>query len=317
MDNVNLIQLMYGITESASYAARDLKPGEVISRQGHGDNKRNIDQVAEEAALGHFLNKEPDNQFEAALKPEDAEWGDNWMKSSKETITGENLQKLDYGFIIDQVEGTKNYDNRDRYTTIAAINPEKPTLNGIEASLVYRWDDTVFFSDGENAYVNRNPEYNQHEMNVETATALKANEMDKIGYETKIRGQIIGLNSSDYAEITEKIIDHYQLEENEWPSLKADGTTTGDILGTVTDNSIAIDIRALKDRQRLPYAQDFAPAAKIAEDAGAEIINEEGEQVQTNFSKPGAATAYIALPPGKASNEIKNMIPELVELKNP
>lgn len=315
MDNLNLIELMYGLAESGSFAARDLEPGEVVSNQGYGDEKRDIDQVAEEAVVGYFLSNEPDEEFDAALKPEDAEWGeDQWMTGEMERVSGEELGQVDYGFIVDQVEGTKNFDNRERYTTIAAIDPENPTLEGVESSLVYRWDDTVFFSDGNRSFVNKNPEYGEHERNVRTSTSLEAVEMDQVDYRTKIRGQLIGRNVSDYAEIMDSLVDHYELEENDWPSLKADGTTTGDILGAVTDNSIAIDVRALKDRERLPFAQDFAPVARIARDAGVEIMNEKGNKVETDFSEPGKGTAYVALPPGEARKEIKNMLPELLEL---
>lgn len=145
------------------------------------------------------------------------------------------------------------------------------------------------------------------------STRFNARPLDSVGYETKIRGQMIGRNAHDYAGFMDHLIDLYDLNENEWPSLKADGTTTGDILGTVTDKSIALDIRALKDRDRLPFAQDFAPAARIAKDAGAKIVNEKGEPVQTEFTEPGAATAYIALPPGEASENLEENLPEIVE----
>lgn len=148
--------------------------------------------------------------------------------------------------------------------------------------------------------------------NIEDAEELRPREMDEIDYNTKIRGQMIGLNAQDYADFTERLVESYGLEENNWPSMKADGTTTGDILGTVTDKSIALDIRALKDRERLPFAQDFAPAAKIARDAGATVLNEKGEEVETDFTEPGAATAYIALPPGEAAEEIREDIPDLL-----
>ncbi len=124
---------------------------------------------------------------------------------------------------------------------------------------------------------------------------------------------MIGRNAQDYAEFMDRLIDLYDLEESEWPSLKADGTTTGDILGTVTDKSIAMDLRALKERERLPFAQDFAPAAKIAKDAGGKVVNEKRDLVETDFTEPGAATAYIALPPGKASEELEEDLAEIVE----
>lgn len=152
-------------------------------------------------------------------------------------------------------------------------------------------------------------DYGLVEKNIATATGLEATRMDEVNYDTKVRGQMIGLNASDYAQFIEDLIHHYELEENDWPSLKADGTTTGDILGAVTEKAIAMDIRALKDRKRLPFAQDFAPAAKIARDAGVEIVDENGEEITTDFSRPGAATAM------DMATVMKPMEPEVSRLQ--
>jgi len=303
---------MYEAAHTASRAARENDgPGEIVDSEGYGDDKWDIDQVAEDALVDYM---ESNNQeLDIALKPEDAAWGeDAWLTPKGNTLSGEELGEVEYALIVDQVEGTKNHENRDRYTTLAAINPENPTLGGIEASVVLRWDDTLFFSDGENAYYNPINDTEGTETNIEESEILEANQMDEINYETKIRGQVIGLNAQDYANFMENVVERYELEESEWPSLKADGTTTGDILGTVTDNSIAIDIRALRGRERLPFAQDFAAVAKIAMDAGSKIMNEQGEPVNTDFTEPGAGTAYIAFPPGKISEELKENPSEII-----
>jgi len=306
MENENLLDLMYGISRAGSLAGRGLEPGNVIDEGNYGDDKRDIDQAVEEAVVDHFIDNS--EGVEAALKPEDAEWGeDEWITQSGKTLSGEELEEVDYAFIVDQVEGTKNYDNRDRYTTIAALDPEDPTLEGVEASMVYRWDDAVFFSDGDTAYSNFQASEDP-EQTFEAAEPIQVEPMNEVNYDTKIRGQMIGLNAQNYADLISAVVDRYDLPENDWPSLKADGTTTGDILGAVTDNSIAVDIRALKDRERLPFAQDFAPAAKIARDAGVKVVDEQGEPINTDFSRPGAATAYIAVPPGKVSDEIVDIV---------
>ena len=311
MRNENLLDFMYGIAHSASEAARDMKPGAVVDSGGPGDDKRDIDQVAEDA-LVDYLEKS-DYHIDVALKPEDAAWGeDAWLTPEGDTLSGDELGEVEYALIVDQVEGTKNHENRDRYTTLAAIDPENPTLDGIEASVALRWEDTLFFSDGEKAYHNPGNNPGEAESVIGESQLLEASQMDEINYETKIRGQMIGLNARDYANFMEKVVERYGLEESNWPSLKADGTTTGDILGTVTDNSIAIDIRALSDRERLPFAQDFAPAAKIARDAGSTVVTEEGEPIDTDFTEPDAATAYIALPPGEVSEELKQDPSEII-----
>jgi fructose-1,6-bisphosphatase/inositol monophosphatase family enzyme len=309
MNNENLLDLMYGMAKSASLESRHLEPGEVVSQEGYGDDKRDIDQVAEDAIVEYLSSKPEEYNFEVALKPEDAAWGeDAWLTPSGETLSGDELEEVDYALVVDQVEGTKNYDNKDRYTTLAALDPENPTLDGVQASIAYRWDDQVFFSDGETAY-----QTEARQNNIEDAEVLRSGEMNEVNYDTKIRGQMIGRNAGFYADLMDNIIDRYELEENDWPSLKADGTTTGDILGAVTDNSIAVDVRALQDRGRLPFAQDFAPAAKIAEDAGVRVMDENSEPIQTDFSAEGAATAYIAVPEGEVSEEIESLVKETLE----
>lgn len=312
MDNENLLELMYGISEAGASAARNQGPGDITGESHYGDEKRDIDQVAEDAIVDYFESKAENYDFEVALKPEDAEWGEEWLTGRESELINQ-VEDLDYALIVDQVEGTKNYENRDRYTTLAAIDPENPTLEGIESAVIYRWDHTAFLSDGEDAYINFEPEAEEAGEQVKNSTRFEARPLESIGYETKIRGQMIGRNAHDYARFMDHLIDPYDLEESEWPSLKADGTTTGDILGTVTDKSIAVDFRALKERERLPFAQDFAPAAKIAKNAGSKIVNEKGESVKTDFTEPGVATAYIALPPGKASEDLEEDLPEIVE----
>ena len=314
MENENLLEFMYGSAQSASIAARDMEPGEVISSEGYGDDKWDIDQVAVDAIVD-YLDEASRYGLDVALKPEDAEWGeDAWLTPEGETLSGDELDEVDYALIVDQVEGTKNYDNRDRYTTLAAIDPEDPTLEGIEASLAYRWDDTLFFSDGEDAYQNSGEGLTTPELAVKDSEVIEAGSMDEVNYDTKIRGQMIGLNARDYANFMENVVEKYGLEENDWPSLEADGTTTGDILGAVTDNSIAVDVRALKDRERLPFAQDFAPAARIAKDAGVRIMDERGEPVDTDFTEPGAATAFIAVPQGEVAKDLENDFEDLMEV---
>ena len=312
MDNENLLDLMYCIAEAGASAARNQEPGDITWESYYGDEKRDIDQVAEDAIVDHFESEAMNYDFDAALKPEDAEWGEEWLTDRESELVNQ-VEDLDYALIVDQVEGTKNYENRDRYTTLAAIDPENPTLEGIESAVIYRWDHTAFLSDRENAYINFEPQAENPRQQVRNSTRFEARPLDSVGYETKIRGQMIGRNSHNYAEFMDRLIDLYNLKESEWPSLKADGTTTGDILGTVTDKSIAVDLRALKDRERLPFAQDFAPAAKIAKDAGSKVVNEKGDPVETDFTEPGVATTFIALPPGKASEDLEEDLPDIVE----
>jgi len=305
MENENLLDLMHGIDKSGSLTGRGLEPGQVVYDQGYGDDKRHIDQTVEEAVVSRFLDE---SEIDTALKPKDAEWGeDAWLTPSGETLSGEELEAKEYAFILDQVEGTKNYDNRDRYATIAAIDPENPRLDGVEASVVYRWDDAAFIIDGENAFSNFS--MRPAEETLRNSELMEVDQMNQMDDNTKIRGQIIGLNAQDYPDLIDNVVNRYDLAGNNWPILKADGTT-GDILGAVTDNSIAADVRALKDRERLPFAQDFAPAAKIARDVGVKVMDENGKPVTTGFSKPGEATAYIAIPPGEVSEEILEIVEE-------
>jgi hypothetical protein len=77
MNNKDLLDLRYGMAESASLKSRNLEPGEVVSQEGYGDDKRDIDQVAEDAIVEHLSANPNAYDFEIALKPEDAAWGEN------------------------------------------------------------------------------------------------------------------------------------------------------------------------------------------------------------------------------------------------
>jgi hypothetical protein len=306
MNNENLLELMYGITILGAVAGRKLERGEKISETGPGDDKYLIDGEVQELLSEYFLDNTED--ISAALKPEDADWEEGeWLTSEGTVVGSDELGEFQYALLLDQVEGTKNDEDRDRYTTIAAIEHEEPTFESIEASMTYRWDDSVFYSDGEQAFSNYNPSEDVNET-LNDGKLMEVEPMAEVGYENKLRGQMIGSNAQDYADLIESLIDTYNLPENEWPSLKADGTTTGDILGTITDNSIAVDIREARGRERLPFAQDFAPAAKIAKDAGVKIMNEKGESVNADLLGEGAAVSYIAVPHGKVSEDIVDIV---------
>jgi len=190
------------------------------------------------------------------------------------------------------------------------LDPENPTLESTKAALAYRWDDEIYLSDGETAYHTSSDLENTSEIQIES--------LDKIDNTVKLKGQAIGFNISDYAKIMDVWIRELSLSEADHPSFKANGTTTGDILGTLNDRSLAIDLRALKkDTERLPYAHDFVAPARIAKDAGAEIfeVTQDGEleEVSIDYSKPGAATAYIAVPPGEVGKSFKQLIPEFTD----
>lgn len=134
----------------------------------------------------------------------------------------------------------------------------------------------------------------------------------------KLKGQAVGHNISDYSPIMDTWLGENNLPESDHPSFKADGTSTSDILGTVVDRSLAIDLRALKDDAgRLPYAHDFVTPSRIARDAGAEIheIGENGnlKEVEIDYSEPGAATAYVAVPPGKVRKDFIELVPKFVD----
>ncbi len=54
MNNENLLELMYGIAEAGASAARNQGPGDVTGEGHYGDEKRDIDQVAEDAIVDYF-----------------------------------------------------------------------------------------------------------------------------------------------------------------------------------------------------------------------------------------------------------------------
>lgn len=311
MKNREILDFMYEMARTASMEARDMKPGEVINSGEYGDNKRNIDHVAEDAITSYIDEHGEEQPFSFALKSEDSSWGEkSWYTNKGEVISGDQLDKVDIAFVNDNVEGTKNLQNSERYTTFSALDPENPILEGTEAALAYRWNDEVYFSDGENAY--------QTDSGIDDASEIKSNPINTIDNTLKLKGQATGFNTSDYGAIMRTWIEANDLEEPDHPSFKADGTTTSDILGTVNDRSLAIDLRALKKgAERLPYAHDFVAPARIAKDAGAEIleVKEDGglSEVNIDYTEPGAATAYVAVPPGEVGEEFKQLIPEFVD----
>lgn len=307
MDNENLIEFTSGMAESASKAGRGLETGEAVRRGDYGDRKYEIDRAATEALIQYFENESENYGFSVALKPEDAEWSDGWMLSDGTTIPGSDLEEVDYGLVIDPVEGTKNQTNRDRYTAIAVIDPENPTLESVEASTVYRWDDTLFFSDGTNSY------RSDGVGNLTDSRRLITPEMDEVGYLTKITGQRMGQHSRDIAEFENRLIDEFDLDHEDMPSGKGDGTTAGDILAVVEDNGIAVDLRAIRGFDRAPYPYDFAPAAKILRDSGGQLYNENLEEIETDLSDSGETTSFLAIPPGEASERIEEVFSKLVD----
>lgn len=307
MNNENLVEFICGMAESGSKAARNLGTGEPVSQGDYGDRKYEIDAAATEALIKYFEEESDRYDFSVALKPEDAEWDEGWKLSDGTTIPGSDLEQVDYGLVIDPVEGTKNQTNRDRYTAIAAINPEDPTLDGVEASSIHRWDDTLFFSDGTNAYKSNNGEA------LNNPNPLRVPEMDEVGYLTKITGQRMGQHSKDIAEFENRLIEEFNLNHQDMPSGKGDGTTAGDILAVVEDNGIAVDLRAIRGFDRAPYPYDFAPAAKILRDSGGKLYNPDLEQVDTDLSDSGEPTSFLATPPGKATENIEKVFSNLVE----
>lgn len=302
-----MLKYLHGLGKAVATVNQDKEPGDILAADTEGDDKREIDQYAENIARQYVEDERDRYGFSVAIKGEDAHWGEDWYRDDGEIMPFDNLTEVDYPILIDQVEGTKNFPNSDRYTSLAALDPEDPTLSSITASYIYRWDDTAFFMDGQNAY--------QTTGNVDEAEELTAPAINEIDNTVKIRGQLIGRNIDDYATISQIMMDEFEPEEADWYSFKADGTSAGDILSTVTDNSVAIDLRALHDdRERLPYAQDFAPAAAIAEAAGATIVDAWNEPVDADFSRSGMVTTYVATPPGDIGDTIRNeLLPEMRE----
>lgn len=307
MNNEKLIEFTSRMAQSASKAGRDLETGEAVRQGDYGDRKYEIDAAATEALIQYFEDESENYDFSVALKPEDADWNDGWRLSDGTTIPGSDLDQVDYGLVIDPVEGTKNQTNRDRYTAIAVIDPEDPTLEGVEASTVYRWDDTLFFSDGGDAYRSNGIE------DIAGSRQLVTPEMNDVGYLTKVTGQRMGQHSKDIAEFENRLIDEFDLDHQDMPSGKGDGTTAGDLLSVVLDNGIALDLRAVRGFDRAPYPYDFAPAAKILRDSGAKLYNQNLEEVETDLSDSGEPTSFLAAPPGKASERIEQVFSELVE----
>lgn len=64
------------MTETGASVARNQEPGDIAGESHYGDEKRDIDQVSEDAVVDYFESETQEYDFEVALKPEDAEWGE-------------------------------------------------------------------------------------------------------------------------------------------------------------------------------------------------------------------------------------------------
>lgn len=288
---MNIEEVTKGLTQEVGREVRGMMTGERID---WGDGyQRVIDKRASDLSK-EYMKELVDDEKTIAMGGENEGWIDAYSRNRIDS-----LKDYDFAFLMDFVEGTKNADKRkpcDVYTTALTFKPE---VNKIVASSSYRWDDKLFFYDGDESKVN--------------GQAVEAIEVNEIDDRVKIHGIPIFKYVASYGEIADFFVEEFDLDERDHPTLKSDGTTTSSLIATVMDKSIDVDPRALfEDSKRSCFTHDLAPAAAWVKNLGVEIYDFDGEEVEIDPRKD-EAISYVALPPGELRGEIRERLPRLKE----
>ncbi len=269
-----------------------------IAKKGKGDYKWDLDEKAKRIAVDYLKSISQRYDLEFYVITETS--GKNKIKKA--------CEKVDAIVLMDEVEGTKNYANDKRYTSVCIINPENPSLSGVVASSIYRWDGMEYYGTCSSSWVK---DWKTGEK-TKIKSALKIDEMDS---RVKIRGCFISKYLEMWNVLGEEINKKFDLEEKKMPTFCSDGTTTGDLLATIFDKSIVFEPRALaKNSERAPFPHDIFPAAFLAKNAGVEIYRlEPWMEDKRYFPLEEKRVAFAAIPPGKAKKKIKEVIEEAVK----
>ncbi len=142
----------------------------------------NIDKKAADCALKYLQKISEEENISFCILTETYGWKrieDGKVNEYSSEVPGDGMM-----IILDEVEGTKNYTNDKRYTTACIINPQNPSLNGVIASSIYRWDGIEYYGSRDGIWVK--DWRTEEETKIEKA--LKIDEMDS---RVKIRGCFI------------------------------------------------------------------------------------------------------------------------------
>ncbi len=305
------LEIIRGLTRQTGEILKEELPGPVVHLESFGDFKRRIDKLANNLIEDYLLKSSREYGFPIMGRTEHgARWFKFENKEKKEIPLSQissRIREGAFGVVVDEVDGTKNLQNKDRFTTAIAFDPERPNMDGVLCSSVYRWSGEEYYFDGEKSYYLNCLTGENGEMKV-------AETIDELDSTVKIKGCFICNYLWMWEVILEVILQNYELEELKMPCFCGNGVTTEDLLSTVLDRSIAIDPRALdQNAKRKPYTYDVAPAAAIVASCKINLHNFDLKQFNMDLLEPNFSLAYCAVPNGRIGEKIKGLLPEIKE----
>jgi len=303
------LEIVRGLTKYVGQNLEKEAPGPIVYKGSFGDYKRKIDKLANQL-IENYLQKYS-KMFNVPIIGR-TEHKSKWIKfydDKKEEIPlksiAERITEGTFAIDVDEVDGTKNLQNKDRFTTAVAFNPKRPNMDGVICSSVYRWSGEEYFFDGKKSYY-----FNL--LTKEEGRMHQTERIDEIDNTVKIRGCFITPYLWMWDIIANKILENFDLDERQMPCFCGNGTTTEDFLSTVLDRSIAIDPRALNIKaKRKPYAHDMVPPASIVSSLGVIIQDFNLKKFDIDLLSPNASVAFCAVPPGEVGRQIVKLLPEI------
>ncbi len=304
-----ILEIVRGLTKYVGQNLEKEKPGPTVYTGAYGDYKRRVDKLANSLVEKYLEKHSKKYKIPVVCRTEHKS---KWLifdNGKKEEIPPDNVfEGIKEGYVaidMDEVDGTKNLQNKDRFTTAIAFEPEQPNMKGLICSSVYRWSGEEYYHDGEKSYY-----YNI--FTKESGELPKAERIDKIDNTIKIKGCFIAPYLWMWNIIADEIIEAFDLNEKEMPCFCSTGATTEDLLSTVLDRSIAIDPRALDHKaQRKPYAHDIAPPASIVLPLGVDIRDFDLRKFNIDLVSPNISIPYCAIPQGNVGKKILGLLPDI------
>ncbi len=303
------LEVVRELTKHVGQRLQKEVPGPVVYEGMGGDFKRRIDRLANKLIEGFLQEYSKEYGIVIVARTEHKTKWIKFISGRKEEIPQEfsidRIKEGSFAIDIDEVDGTKNLQNKDRFTTAVVFNPKRPNMSGVLCSSMYRWSGEEYYFDGKNPYY-----FNL--LTEEEGKMHKAERIDEIDNTVKIKGCFIAPYLWMWQVVANKILQTFDLNEKQMPCFCSSGVTTEDLLSTVLDRTIAIDPRALSPQaERKPYAHDMAPPASIVSSLGVDIRTFDLRKFNIDLVKPNVSVPYCAVPPGKIGKQILKLLPEI------
>ncbi len=304
MNKKEILEATRYISSLVGSSLSNEKPIKVKFEGAYGDYKWDLDVKAADIALEKIkeISKYTNRSFSVLTET----YGWSRIENGKiMDISSSNAEDSDLIILIDEVEGTKNFVNDERYTTCCIL--DKPSLDDVIASSIYRWDGMEF-------YGYKNGVWRKDWKTEKEEKIKKAIEIDEVDSRVKVRGCFISEHLWMWDILSRKLKEYFNFDEKKSPVFYSDGTTTSDLLATFLDKSIVFEPRALNpNAKRRPFSYDIFPAAFLAKQLDVEIYRAEPSVDKNEFSLEERGIAFYAIPPGKRKKDIQKAIEEAVQ----